>query len=362
MRNVAYSDLMAYTLFMAEVAPNAVVAVAEIELMEELPQDKFDRLRREDREHYEWLERLRAIPEADRTPRQRSALRSIHFPIGLDRYDLDDIGIDRHHNYYFPPSPLHEPFASLFEKNSEAALRLVRDLSNHATNGWKQIHALNRSQMGTPLPITVEFPWGRQEFWGDWRVYSWSQGQFAAQPLECAYLALSYWAFKEIERGRPTSEVIKAIVEGNECYATLGLALVLALESFEVTEATLPIASCQRLWHHDMARVAQDPMKNIDILGFGFLSRLTGAKAKAKEYLDQRNSRSRDVRQLAMFFALSENETLRERFKAALEAFPTDLPSSLRKIGRTLGRRRTCAETRSAGLALEIEKTISRLP
>jgi hypothetical protein len=72
--------------------------------------------------------------------------------------------------------------------------------------------------------------------------------------------------------------------------------------------------------------VVHEPMKDIDLLGFAFLSRLTGAKAQAKEYLDQRKSRSRDVRQLAMLFAFSENETLRERFKEALEAFPANLP------------------------------------
>jgi hypothetical protein len=325
MRRAAYGDLMEFSVMMADVAPDAVVAVAEAELVEELPQDRFDRLRREEHERRESIERLRAIPEKDRTPEQSGALKSMFFPIGSDGFELDDIGIDRHHNFYFPPSALHEPFASLFDRRPEFALRLVRDLSNHAVKGWRQIHGLNR-RTGTPLPVTIEFPWGAQEFWGDWHVYSWSQGQLAPQPLECAYLALGYWAFKEIERGRSTSDVIKAIVEGSECYATIGLALVLALETFEVSEATLPIAACQRLWHHDMARVVHEPTKDIDLLGFGFLSRLTGAKAQAKEYLDQRESRSRNVRQLAMFFALSENEPLRERFKAALEAFPDDLP------------------------------------
>jgi hypothetical protein len=329
MRMAAYSDLMAFTPTMAEVAPDAVVAVAEAELMEELPQDRFDRLRRENRERREWLEKLHAIPEADRTPQQRRELESVFFPIGTDRLDLDDIGIDRHHNYYFPPSALHEPFASLFANKPESALRLVRDLSNHAVKGWRQIHNLNRGQMGTPLPVSVAFPWGEQEFWGDWHIYSWSQGQLAPQPLECAYLALRYWAFREIEKGRSTSDVIKTIVEASECYATLGLALELALETFEVSETTLPIASCQRLWHHDIARLANEPTKGIDLLGFGFLARLTGAKEQAKEYLDQRKSRSRDVHQLAMLFALSESETLLERFKAALEAFPANLPYEL---------------------------------
>jgi hypothetical protein len=116
----------------------------------------------------------------------------------------------------------------------------VRDLSNRAVKGWRQIHYLNRRELGTPLPVSVAFPWGKQEFWGDWHVYNWSQGQLSPHPLECAYLAISYWAFKEIEKGRSTSDVIKTIVESSECYATLGLALVLALETFEVSETTLP--------------------------------------------------------------------------------------------------------------------------
>ena len=74
---------------------------------------------------------------------------------------------------------------------------------------------------------------------------------------------------RQIEGGRSTSDVIKDIVEANECYAVLGIALVLALETWEVTETTLAVATCQRLWQHDIARVVQEPSKNIDLFGFG---------------------------------------------------------------------------------------------
>ena len=73
--------------------------------------------------------------------------------------------INRHHSYYHPPSDLHEPFASLFAKKPEAALALVRDLANHATNGWHQVQLLNRRRMGTPIPMLLTFPWGEQRFW-----------------------------------------------------------------------------------------------------------------------------------------------------------------------------------------------------
>jgi len=331
MRREAYSDLMGFTPIMADVAPEAVVAVAKAELMEELPQDRLDREVREYREYVEWLQRLRAIPEEERTEEQKRALQYVSFPLRYDAADLDEIGIDQLHNYYRPASPLHEPFASLFAKKPEIALGLVRDLINHATQGWHQVQLLNRDRVGTPIPVILEFPWGQQQFWGDWRVYVWFIGQTAHNVvLDCAFLALSYWAFKQLEAGGLTAEVVRAVVEGNSCYAALGLALVLALETYDVSETTIPIVTCQRLWHHDISRRAQEPMRDVDlvgsVLGFDSLPRLTGDKAEAKKFLDSRQSRGREIRNLAMRFALTANKGLRQRFKEALARFPDDLP------------------------------------
>ena len=307
-RRTVYADLIAFSPIMAQVDPELLAQLAEAELLEELPEDELTRKEKEREAHYKRLEALRAIPEGKRTKNEQRALESSFFPIGMDRYDLDDIGIGRHNNFYFPTSALHEPFKSLFAYKPDVALRLVRNLANHATKGWRQIHSINRKKMGTPIPVTVEFPWGGQPFWGDWHVYNWGLGQLAPNPLECAFLSLSYWAFKQVECGRSSSDVIKDIVEGNECYAVLCIALLLALETWERTETTLAVATCQRLWPHDMARFVQDPHKDLDLLGFGFLSRLTGEKAEAKEFLDQRKSRKRNIRQLAMLFALSDDE------------------------------------------------------
>lgn len=330
MRRDAYSELMTFSQTIVDVSPESIVAVAKAQIMEELPQDRDEREKREHDEYLERLRRVREIPQKDRTEAQRNSLENSHFhPIGMDRHDLDDIGISRHDNYYFPGSALHEPFATLFAKRPDVGRALVRDLANHATSGWKQIHAINVHQIGTPLPIEVDFPWGKQTFWGDWHVYSWFMGQLAPQPLECAYLALSFWAFKEIEAGRSTSDVLREVLEGHECLATLGLALVLALETFEVSETTLPIASCQRIWEYDMARVVQFPNRNLDIFGLGFMNRLTGGKAEAKKFLDSRESNKRDVKELAMRFAVSKPIELRERFREALAAFSKDLPYHL---------------------------------
>jgi hypothetical protein len=172
----------------------------------------------------------------------------------------------------------------------------------------------------------LEFPWGRQHFWGDWNVYNWFLGQLAPQPLECAFLALRHWSFKQIEAGRSVDEVVRLIIEGNECYAVLGLALTLALETYHVSSTILPIVTCQRLWQHDIARMVQEPNRDIDLFGLSTFTALTGAKASAKQFLDTRESRKREVKDLAMRFAVAADGNLRRQFREALSRFPDELP------------------------------------
>jgi hypothetical protein len=134
-RRGVYADLIAFSPIMTQVDPDLVADLAEAELLEELPEDKLNRQEREREEHYKRLKELRAIPAEKRTRNQNLALQSAFFPIGSDRYDLDDIGIERHSDFYFPTSALHEPFKSLFANKSDVALRLVRNLANQATKG-----------------------------------------------------------------------------------------------------------------------------------------------------------------------------------------------------------------------------------
>ncbi|EJN10124.1 ATP-binding protein [Herbaspirillum sp. YR522] len=327
MREDAYSDLMALTWIIAEISPNLVAAVTKAELQEELPQDYLDREARQQRERTDRIKQIRDKPEKERTESERRALEHSHFHIprsyvGMGR---DDIGIDRYHNYYFPTSAKHEPFAHLFSKTPEVALELVRDLSNHGTTGWRQIAQITRYEYGTPIPVTIEFPWGEQKFWGDWPAYNWQLGQLGPQPLECAYLALSYWAFHQIENGRPVDDVIKSVVQGNESIASAGLALRLALETLHISEVTLSLVSCQRLWPFDIARVRNEPTRHVDLLGMGNFHQLTGDKKAAEEYLDKRLSRFRDVRELAKHFMVNGRD-FTAPFRQALANFVIDLP------------------------------------
>ena len=324
MRRSTYAELMTFAWTAADVCPETLAAVAKAGLMEELPKDRVKRRRREQDEVFAALRRIREKPEAERTPAEQRAVSFPHFPLGEDRVDRDDIGIKRHEPYYFPPSPKHQPFAALFATAPETAVALVRDLTNHAVEGWRQNEDLLNAD--APVPVTLRFPWGEQVFWGDTDHYDWFTIDASPEPLNCALLALRHWAFKELDRGRPVDEVIRAVVESNTCYGVLGLALALALETFHVSDTVLPVVTCQRLWHDDLRRFVREDTRGIDLLGLGLQSHLEGDRAAAKEYLDSRHSRRREVQNLAMRFAIGADSALAERFSTLLARFPDDLP------------------------------------
>ena len=322
-RRDTYSDLIQFTPALAEVAPDEVIALAKAEMVTELPQERVDREQRERHVHAERMKRIRAIPETKRTEEQQRDLNPLFFAVGYRGVDLNDIGIQDTLSYH-PTNPLQEPFAGLFSNDAAIALALVRDLANHATKGWRQVYRINQVRMGTPIPIVLEFPWGTQTFWGDWTVYSWFKGQQAPKPLESAFLSLSHWAFKQIDEGKSTDDIIRLVVEGNQCYAVVGLALVLALETLHVSETTLPLVGCQLLWEHDTKRLVQEPSL-AGLWGFATVS-VTRPQLDAKKFLDTRASCKRGVRELAMQFRISANHSLRTRFQETVAHFPEDLP------------------------------------
>ena len=324
MRETAYAELMALSPLAADVCPDTLADVAKAELIEELPEDRVARRRREQNASFARLREIRETPEDQRSAREQRLLQHAPMPIRVERIDPDDIGIKRFQTYYHPPSALHEPFGTLFRKAPDTAIAMVRELANHAVEGWRQNGRLR--ERDSPIPVTLRFPWGDQVFWGDDNHYEWFTIGASPEPLDCALLALRHWAFKEIERGRAVDEVLRAVIEGNTCYGVLGLALGLAIESLHVSETVLPIVTCQRLWHDDLRRFVQESTRDIDLLGFGPQSALHGDKAAAKEFLDTRQYRKREIRDLGTCFAISGDSVLRGRFEELLARFPASLP------------------------------------
>lgn len=328
LRQDAYATIMAFAPTIAGIIPHKLADLARAELLEPLPKDEIaEEQDRVDR-RLERLRTMRAKPNAERTEQERQALSHVSLSdFGSQRdWDLRDLAVDQHHGAYFPPSPLHEPFASLFKTNPDVALALVRDLGNHATAAWCQIHELNPRRFGTPIPLDLEFPWGRQRFWGDWDAYNWLSGYLAPQPLACAFMALAYWAHTERDRGVPVDDLIRKVIEGHQSWTVLQLAGALALEAEHASATVMPIATAQRLWKMDIARAAQEPMRGYDPLGLAALNRLSGPKEAAMNYLKSRPSRLQEIRRLSALFALSSDEGIKAAFRERLALFPSELP------------------------------------
>ena len=65
------------------------------------------------------------------------------------------------------------------------------------------------SQALTPVPLTLEFPWGTQLFWGDGQVYLWFRGIWGNDAIKSALMALEQWALEKLEAGAPFDDIFR---------------------------------------------------------------------------------------------------------------------------------------------------------
>lgn len=270
-RENAFHDLIAYSPVLAQSLPHSVVELALAFLREELPDEQVARERKELRRAAEWRKAVLAKPEAERTHREQMVLSGVHSlrSIGdFSDHDWRDLSINDGHQNFWPPSPLREPFHSLFQSSPNEALRLLRELCNHAMNAWRQLHRHSRDRGGTPIPLELTFPWGTQSFWGTDREYLWFRSTWAPKAIGCGFMALEAWCFAELGCGRPIDELIQQIVEENECIAILGIASMLALHTETVSEVTMPLVTSQRLLWADQNRMGQDLSSSANLIGF----------------------------------------------------------------------------------------------
>jgi hypothetical protein len=258
-------------------------------------------------------------------------------------HDWHELAIRDPGGEFFPASPLREPFASLFQTAPAEALVLVRRIINHAITAWRQLHDLTRAEQGTPIPLTLDFPWGQQEFWGDSRVYMWSRGQWAPPPVSSGLMALEKWAFDEVSRGRGVDDIIRDVVTGHQSCSVLNIALAVALESNHVSAVTLPLATSQRVWNWDVGRYASESSVNANFVGFMRPSHLP--HAEAVRAANNRPARRLEVRFLAQLFVLNKDEKLRTAAQEAIRSFPDSLPFEVEEEKQHDGRVASLART-----------------
>ena len=240
----------------------------------------------------------------------------------FSHFEWDHLSIDDHFALS-PSAPTREPFHSLLMQAPDQGRRLIREIANHATRSWRQLHRLARKREGTPIPLVMQFPWGRQVFWGDSRLYLGARGLFGSSTVNSGWMALEAWAFREIDKGTPVDDILKAVLEGQRSVGALAVAAVVALQAQHTSAVSLPIATNQRLWHWDIRRHVEDMSQMANLIGF-FKPQDRPHGLAVKEG-NERPVRRSDIRSLGTIMVLRGGE-LGTQAATAIQDFPGELP------------------------------------
>lgn len=253
-----------------------------------------------------------------------------------DRLSTDD------HFVLSPSAPTREPFHSLLMQAPDQGRRLIREIANHATRSWRQLHRLDRKREGTPIPLVMQFPWGRQVFWGDSRLYLGARGLFGSSTVNSGWMALEAWAFREIDKGTPVDDILKAVLEGQRSVGALAVAAVVALQAQHTSAVSLPIATNQRLWHWDIERQVQDMAQTVNLIGF--IKPQDRPHCLAVKEGNERQVRRADIRSLGTLMVLRGGE-LGAQAAAAIQGFSEELPFDYAEQRKNAGVRSKLART-----------------
>lgn len=325
-RDDAFHDIVGYSPILAQSLPRSVVDLSLAFLREELPDEQVARERQEFHDASEWRKAVLAKPEAKRSRKEKMALSAPPYLPTIGNFNYHDWErLSIHHDYrsFWPPSPLREPFQSLFQSSPKEALRLLRELCNHAIAAWRQLHRHSHDRGGTPIPLELTFPWGTQRFWGTDREYLWFRSTWAPKAIGCGFMALEEWCFAELLRGRPVDELIQQVVDGNECIAILGTAAMLALHTETVSEVTLPLFTSQRLLGADHNRMGQDLSLTASLIGF--THRNDESHIKAVQAINARPVRKTQLSWMVPRFVFTTG-LICDRAREAIHNFKNDLP------------------------------------
>lgn len=324
----SFEEIIGFAPFLAERHSDQLVDLTLRYLKEELPEDSVARQNAERASSVERRKAARAIPLQKRTRAQElaagdtSSMFGMH---GFGHHDWRSLAIGGNHPGYFPASPLREPFHSLFGKAPDNALKLLRELNNHAMTAWCQLHRLSDDDHGTPIPLEVHLPWGIQQFWGTSREYLWSRALWGPEPILCGYLALEDWAFRELAAGRPADELAQKILFESQCIAALGVVAALFGEAETVSEVEFALLASQRLLMADEQRWQQDFGGSQSSL-IGFIGKANLTHVEAVRRINALPARQRQLSLRIPAYFLMSGKEMSKRIKSAVEAFQTNLP------------------------------------
>lgn len=321
-----FHDLITFSPILVQSLPQLLVELSLAFLLEELPDEQAARVKQELHDAAESRKAILAKPKAERSRKQEMALSGMFsqsYIGGFSRHDWESLSIHDSFQTFWPPSPLREPFHSLFQSSPGEALRLLRKLCNHAITAWHQLHSHSHDRRGTPIPLELTFPWGTREFWGTDREYLWFRSTWATKAIGSGFMSLEEWCFTELARSRPVDDLIQQIVEGNECIAILGIASMLALHTETVSEVTLPLFTSQRLLAADHIRMTHDYSSTANLIGFNHST--DKSHIEAIQVANARPVRNTQLRWMVPRFVFAKGP-ISDRARDAILNFKNDLP------------------------------------
>lgn len=246
---------------------------------------------------------------------------------------------------FLPTSPGQGPFFELLESSSADGLRLVRGIVEHAT----QWHREAAREDGHAFPsFAIPFPDATKTFEGHFGIYQWARGGTGALVAASVLMALEAWAHKQVEAGRPFSEVLHDVLgPSGSSMAFVCVAVDLALSHWTgAKEAAWPMLVVPELLNYDRMRFDQD----VTGLGRFPMPERESASWRVKSAdLTARPSRRRRLIDLIGDIALRGPPEIQAQLRAALEAacqriagmtFPDDYDrfNGVRAIAERAGR------------------------
>lgn len=294
-----FNNVISYSALLAQTHPTLLVDFSLKYLLTVLPIDQLKITFDDNSISEQNYESIMHKSETQRTAYEQSLLARSTYELSKhgSSHLSKNLGIKANSNIFYPPSPSKEPFHSLFKHFPEEALRLVTDLSNHAITAWRQWQRIVKQL--SPLPLELDFPWGKQIFWGNQKEYIWNKPYWTPPGLACAYMALDGWCSNQIEQGVEPDLLIKKIVRGNTSIAILGIAVGIVLDKEVVSKTAFPLIGSQKILDADHFRMKND-------LGLkGNIKLLIGLFSK---------------------YLFLSNDDLKEVFQQAILAFKDNLP------------------------------------
>jgi hypothetical protein len=248
----------------------------------------------------------------------------------ISDHEVRELGLEDNFAFY-PASPVRLPFLILLRWHKAEGLRLVRSLCNFAIDVWRWSCSW-RPRGGapvTPIPISVEFAWGKQDFWGAEQTYLWFRGTWGNHACQSALMALEQWALEQLDQDGEFLPILRDVIEGNESVAVLGIGVSLALVAPDkrAIEA-LPLLTCPALWMWDIQRHVHDMGTPSNEIGNWLQYR---TYMQAVRDLNQKPHRKQDIRNLVPYILVSGQQDAIEAYTKDIRSFPDRLPVSFKE-------------------------------